>query len=156
MANLRNAIGASIGAEGVAELKQLPNWFGRGYGADRIDIDPSVARGRLCRSVFEAELTFAILDEKGRKRQFGSVAAAMMIWSSTPVKRCQPLDIMVSTDYWRPCEKRPHRCHAGGIGCGHGDGSRPDGRLSSYGIRVALAGIRAEVYLGNPKISAIS
>ena len=48
----------------------------QGYAADRIDIDPSVVRGLgyYTGPVFEAELTFEILDEKGRKRQFGSVA----------------------------------------------------------------------------------
>ncbi len=37
-------------------------------------IDPGVVRGLgyYTGPVFEAELTFEILDEKGRKRQFGS------------------------------------------------------------------------------------
>ena len=48
----------------------------QGYGPDRIVIDPSVVRGLgyYTGPVFEAELTFEILDEKGRQRQFGSVA----------------------------------------------------------------------------------
>ena len=43
---------------------------------DRIVLDPGVVRGLgyYTGPVFEAELTFEILDEKGRKRQFGSVA----------------------------------------------------------------------------------
>ena len=48
----------------------------QGYGPDRIVIDPSVVRGLgyYTGPVFEAELTFEITDEKGRPRQFGSVA----------------------------------------------------------------------------------
>ena len=47
-----------------------------GYGPDRIEIDPSVVRGLgyYTGPVFEAELTFEIIDEKGRTRNFGSVA----------------------------------------------------------------------------------
>jgi histidyl-tRNA synthetase len=46
------------------------------YRADRIVIDPSVVRGLgyYTGPVYEAELTFEITDEKGRPRQFGSVA----------------------------------------------------------------------------------
>jgi histidyl-tRNA synthetase len=48
----------------------------QGYGEDRIQIDPTVVRGLgyYTGPVFEAELTFEITDEKGRPRQFGSVA----------------------------------------------------------------------------------
>ncbi len=79
MANLRDARLASraIGLEGVQELETIADLLAaQGYGPDRIEIDPSVVRGLgyYTGPVFEAELTFEILDEKGRKRQFGSVA----------------------------------------------------------------------------------
>ncbi|EBA10445.1 histidine--tRNA ligase [Sagittula stellata] len=78
LANLRNAVGeAPVGAEGVDELAEIADLLAaQGYGPDRIVIDPSVVRGLgyYTGPVFEAELTFEILDEKGRKRQFGSVA----------------------------------------------------------------------------------
>jgi len=78
LANLRAAIGAStVGAEGVAELETMAELLDAGgYGADRIILDPSVVRGLgyYTGPVFEAELTFEIFDEKGRKRQFGSVS----------------------------------------------------------------------------------
>ena len=67
----------SAGAEGVTELAQIANLCAAaGYGPDRIVIDPSVVRGLgyYTGPVFEAELTFEIKDEKGRPRQFGSVA----------------------------------------------------------------------------------
>ncbi|MCI4660460.1 MAG: histidine--tRNA ligase [Neomegalonema sp.] len=69
--------GSMVGAEGVAELEQIGEMLeAQGYGADRIKIDPSVVRGLgyYTGPVYEAELTFEILDEKGRPRQFGSVS----------------------------------------------------------------------------------
>ncbi|HHY01889.1 MAG TPA: histidine--tRNA ligase, partial [Paracoccus sp.] len=76
--NLRAAVGGSaVGAEGVDELAQIAALLDAGgMGADRVVIDPSVVRGLgyYTGPVFEAELTFEILDDKGRKRQFGSVA----------------------------------------------------------------------------------
>jgi len=65
------------GMQGVKELAEIAALLAaQGYGPDRIVIDPSVVRGLgyYTGPVFEAELTFEILDEKGQKRQFGSVA----------------------------------------------------------------------------------
>jgi histidyl-tRNA synthetase len=77
-ARLLDLVGTSqIGAEGVAELEEIAALLeAQGYGPDRIIIDPSVVRGLgyYTGPVFEAELTFEITDEKGRPRQFGSVA----------------------------------------------------------------------------------
>ena len=69
--------GSALGLEGVAELSEIARLCStQGYWADRIRIDPSVVRGLgyYTGPVYEAELTFEILDDKGRKRQFGSVA----------------------------------------------------------------------------------
>ena len=78
LGNLRAAVGASaVGAEGVEELAQIADMLAAmGVAEDRAIIDPSIVRGLgyYTGPVFEAELTFEILDEKGRKRQFGSVA----------------------------------------------------------------------------------
>mgnify|MGYP002631207038 FL=1 len=78
VARLRELVaGSQIGADGVDELETIATLLAaQGYGPDRIKIDPSVVRGLgyYTGPVFEAELTFDILDEKGRKRQFGSVA----------------------------------------------------------------------------------
>ncbi len=77
-ANLRDLVkGSAMGEAGIGELEAMGALLeGAGYGADRIRIDPAVVRGLgyYTGPVFEAELTFDILDEKGRKRQFGSVA----------------------------------------------------------------------------------
>ncbi len=77
-ARLRELIGSSeTGAEGINELEEIAMLLdAQGYGADRIKIDPSVVRGLgyYTGPVYEAELTFELIDEKGQKRQFGSVA----------------------------------------------------------------------------------
>ncbi|TYO85443.1 histidine--tRNA ligase [Oceanicella actignis] len=77
-ARLRELVaGSAVGEEGVAELEQIAELLAaQGLGPDRVVIDPSVVRGLgyYTGPVYEAELTFEILDEKGRKRQFGSVA----------------------------------------------------------------------------------
>ncbi|MGY6410955.1 MAG: histidine--tRNA ligase [Alkalilacustris sp.] len=65
------------GEQGLRELGEITELLEvQGYGPDRIRVDPSVVRGLgyYTGPVFEAELTFEILDDKGRPRQFGSVA----------------------------------------------------------------------------------
>ncbi len=63
--------------DGLYEIiEQLQKLFDTaGYGPDRILIDPSVVRGLeyYTGMVYEAELTFDVTNEKGRKVQFGSV-----------------------------------------------------------------------------------
>jgi histidyl-tRNA synthetase len=69
--------GSAIGAEGVSELESMVALLAAaGAGEGRIVIDPSVVRGLgyYTGLVYEAELTFEVFDDKGRKRQFGSVA----------------------------------------------------------------------------------
>nr|MCA8835175.1 histidine--tRNA ligase family protein [Pseudomonadota bacterium] len=76
--NLADIVGDSAeGAEGIVELRSILDLVrGQGYECDRIVLDPSVVRGLgyYTGAVYEAELTFEIKDKKGRVRQFGSVA----------------------------------------------------------------------------------
>ncbi|HVK92229.1 MAG TPA: histidine--tRNA ligase [Mycoplana sp.] len=68
--------GTSRGPEGVEELNQIGHLVASaGYESDRIKIDPSVVRGLeyYTGPVFEAELQFAVTNEKGDKVVFGSV-----------------------------------------------------------------------------------
>jgi histidyl-tRNA synthetase len=68
--------GSEIGKAGVAELEEMAAFLDTvGYGDDRIVFDPSVVRGLdyYTGPVFEAELTFEVTDEDGRKVRFGSV-----------------------------------------------------------------------------------
>ena len=77
-ARLRELVGASEqGIEGVQELETMAKFLdSQGYSAPLVVIDPSVVRGLdyYTGPVYEAELTFEVTDEKGEKRQFGSVA----------------------------------------------------------------------------------
>ena len=76
--NLRDVVGnSSTGLEGISELDMMAEFLTVGdYTSKRVQLDPSVVRGLeyYTGPVFEAELTFEIYDKKGRKRQFGSVA----------------------------------------------------------------------------------
>ena len=68
--------GTSKGAEGVEELNLIGSLVtSAGYDSGRIKIDPSVVRGLeyYTGPVFEAELQFAVTNEKGEKVVFGSV-----------------------------------------------------------------------------------
>jgi histidyl-tRNA synthetase len=78
LARLREIVGLSEeGRAGIDELEAIAALLdAQGYGTDRVLLDPSVVRGLgyYTGAVYEAELTFEIRDEKGRPRQFGSVA----------------------------------------------------------------------------------
>ncbi len=75
---LEQLVGDSeVGSDGIKELKVIEGLLSAAnYSAARIKIDPSVVRGLgyYTGPVYEAELTFEIKDEKGRPRNFGSVA----------------------------------------------------------------------------------
>ncbi|MDE0590325.1 histidine--tRNA ligase [Halocynthiibacter sp. C4] len=160
VARLRELVGESkVGQEGVAELEEIESLLAaQGYGPDRIEIDPSVVRGLgyYTGPVYEAELTFEVLDEKGRKRQFGSVAGGGRY--DDLVKRftgqaVPATGMSIGVD----------RLLAALLAKGRIDTTQEGpvvvtvmdkGRMADYQGMVAElrnAGIRAEVYLGNPK-----
>ncbi len=158
--NLRAAVGDSaIGAEGVTELEEIATLLAaQGYGPDRIEIDPSVVRGLgyYTGPVFEAELTFEILDEKGRPRQFGSVAGGGRY--DDLVKRFTGQAVPatgVSIGVDRLLAALRAKGRMGGKQVGPVVVTVMDkARLADYQAMVGElrgAGIRAEVYLGNPK-----
>jgi histidyl-tRNA synthetase len=158
--NLRAAIGDSqIGAEGVDELEQISDLLdAQGYGPDRIVIDPSVVRGLgyYTGPVFEAELTFEILDEKGRPRQFGSVAGGGRY--DDLVKRFTGQEVPatgVSIGVDRLLVALREKGRMGGTAQGPVVVTVMDrDRMADYqamASELRAAGIRAEVYLGNPK-----
>ncbi|WP_206452937.1 histidine--tRNA ligase [Aurantimonas marina] len=65
-----------IAADGAKELEDISKLLeAAGYGPERIRIDPSVVRGLeyYTGPVFEAELLFDVVNDKGQKVQFGSV-----------------------------------------------------------------------------------
>ena len=158
--NLRKAVGTSdIGAQGIVELEQIADLLAaQGYGPDRIVIDPSVVRGLgyYTGPVYEAELTFDILDDKGRKRQFGSVAGGGR--SDGLVKRFTGQEVP-ATGISIGVDRLLAALHAKGRLTAEIQGPvvitvMDRDRMADYQSMVAElrnAGIRAEVYLGNPK-----
>jgi histidyl-tRNA synthetase len=159
MEHLARLVGDTrAGEEGLRELTDIADLLGaQGYGPDRIRIDPSVVRGLgyYTGPVFEAELTFEIADEKGRPRQFGSVAGGGRY--DDLVKRFTGQEVPatgVSIGVDRLLAALEAR------------GARPDPRgpvvvtvmdrerMADYlgmAARLREAGIAAEVYLGNPR-----
>jgi histidyl-tRNA synthetase len=157
---LRDLIGESeVGEQGVQELNDISIILEQlGYRADRILIDPSCVRGLgyYTGPVFEAELTFEILDEKGRKRQFGSVAGGGRY--DGLVKRFTGQDVPatgVSIGVDRLLAALRAKGRAGAVAQGPVVVTVMDrDRMADYMGMVGdlrRAGIRAEVYLGNPK-----
>ncbi len=75
---LADLVGSSeIGREGIAELRQMSEFLDcADLSSNTVKFDPTVVRGLgyYTGPVFEAVLTFEIVDEKGLKRSFGSVA----------------------------------------------------------------------------------
>ncbi|ARE84012.1 histidine--tRNA ligase [Roseovarius mucosus] len=150
---------SKIGREGVDELEEIATLLAaQGYGPDRIVIDPSVVRGLgyYTGPVFEAELTFEILDEKGRPRQFGSVAGGGRyddLVARFTGQQVPAVGVSIGVD------RLLAALHAKGKISSAERGPvvvtvMDRDRMADYQAMVGelrQAGIRAEVYLGNPK-----
>ena len=158
--NLSAAVGGSaIGVEGVDELRQIAAMLAAmGVAEDRAVIDPAVVRGLgyYTGPVFEAELTFEILDEKGRKRQFGSVAGGGRydgLVERFTGQKVPATGVSIGVD--RLLAALRAKGLAGAQVAGPVVVTVMDrDRMSDYQAMAAdlrAAGIRAEVYLGNPK-----
>ena len=161
VANLYAVVGdAPVGKKGIEELEQIAELTAaQGYDAQRIVLDPSVVRGLgyYTGPVYEAELTFEIKDEKGRPRQFGSVAGGGRY--DDLIKRFTGAEVPatgVSIGVDRllaALQMKGHLLHSksnGPIVVTVMDRAR----LSDYQSMVAelrTAGLRAELYMGNPK-----
>lgn len=160
VARLRALVGTSTtGTEGVDELEAIASLLAaQGYGPDRIFIDPGVVRGLgyYTGPVYEAELTFQITDEKGRPRNFGSVAGGGRY--DGLVKRFTGQDVP-ATGVSIGVDRLLAALRAKGRGTGDTAGPvvvtvMDRDRMADYMAMVGelrQAGIRAEVYLGNPK-----
>jgi histidyl-tRNA synthetase len=160
VARLRELVGQSVvGLEGVAELEVMAALLAhQGYGSDRIVLDPGVVRGLgyYTGPVYEAELTFEILDDKGRKRQFGSVAGGGRY--DDLVKRFTGQSVP-ATGVSIGVDRLLAALAAKGRGTVDAQGPvvvtvMDRDRMADYMSMVGelrKAGLRAEVYLGNPK-----
>ncbi|MFU8824030.1 histidine--tRNA ligase [Yoonia sp.] len=151
--------GSPVGVAGVAELEEIAALLtAQGYGPERIIIDPSVVRGLgyYTGPVYEAELTFEVTDEKGRPRNFGSVAGGGRY--DDLVKRFTGQEVpatgvSIGVDRLLAALRATGRIDSKAVG--------PvivtvmdRAKMADYQTMVAElrnAGIRSEVYLGNPK-----
>jgi histidyl-tRNA synthetase len=152
---------SETGQAGVSELEEIAKLVtASGYGSDRIRIDPSVVRGLeyYTGPVYEVELTLETKDEKGRPVRFGSVGGGGRYDGLVSRFRGEPVpatgfSIGVS------------RLQAALTMLGKID-TTPEfgpvvvtvfgGEIAGYQKMVATlrsAGVRAELYLGNPKHS---
>ena len=151
--------GSGVGETGVDELRQISDLVvAQGYETDRIMLDPSVVRGLgyYTGPVYEAELKFKIKDEKGRLRQFGSVAGGGRY--DDLVKRFTGQEVPatgISIGVDRLLAALRMKGRVGQTAPGPVVITVMDrDRMSDYQSMAAelrAAGIRAEVYLGNPK-----
>ncbi|MBR1224025.1 MULTISPECIES: histidine--tRNA ligase [unclassified Bradyrhizobium] len=152
---------SDVGQAGVSELEEIAKLVtASGYASDRIRIDPSVVRGLeyYTGAVYEVELLLETKDEKGRPVRFGSVGGGGRYDGLVSRFRGEPVpatgfSIGVS------------RLQAALTLIGKVD-TKPavgpvvvtvfGGEIADYQKMVATlrnAGIRAELYLGNPKHS---
>jgi histidyl-tRNA synthetase len=152
--------GSAQGEAGVDELRQISSLTTSStYGDDRVLIDPSVVRGLeyYTGPVYEVELLLETKDEKGRPVRFGSVGGGGRYDGLVSRFRGEPVpatgfSIGVS------------RLQAALTMIGKLDGKAAPGpvvvtvfdreRTADYQKMVGAlrnAGIRAELYLGNPK-----
>jgi len=148
------------GAAGRAELEEISALVkSAGYGDDRIKIDPSVVRGLeyYTGPVYEAELTFEVKDENGNPVRFGSVAGGGRYDGLVARFRGEPVPATgFSIGVSRLMAALKH--------LGKVDDSQEFGpvvvtifdrdRIADYqkmAKQLRDAGIRAELYLGNPK-----
>ncbi|NGX97045.1 MAG: histidine--tRNA ligase, partial [Candidatus Afipia apatlaquensis] len=159
LASMRDRVGNSkIGIEGVSELEQMSKLYSDQYSG-RIKIDPSVIRGLeyYTGPVYEVELLLDTKDEKGRPVRFGSVGGGGRYDGLVSRFRGEPVpatgfSIGVS------------RLQAALTLLGKVDTTPEFGpvvvvvmdrnEIAQYQTFVATlrgAGIRAEMYLGNPK-----
>ncbi len=162
LARLADLVGASAaGREGVAELETIAALLDRlGLGPGRVEIDPAVVRGLgyYTGPVFEAELTFEIADEKGRPRQFGSVAGGGRY--DDLVRRftgeaVPATGVSIGVDRLLAALRARRGTAAGPAAAGPVVVTVMDreriGDAMAMAAELRAAGIRAEAYLGNPR-----
>lgn len=152
-------MGSQMGEAGVNDLEEVEALLSaQGYGPDRIVIDPSVVRGLgyYTGPVYEAELTFEVTDEDGRPRQFGSVAGGgryddlvkRFTGQEVPATGVSiGVDRLLAALSGRNLDARPAD---GPVVVTIMDRQRT-GEYQTMVRRLRDAGIRAELYLGNPR-----
>jgi histidyl-tRNA synthetase len=152
---------AKVFDEGLSELRQIAELLSAsGYGDGRVQIDPSVVRGLeyYTGPVYEVELLLETKDEKGRPVRFGSVGGGGRYDGLVSRFRGEPVPatgfsigvsrLQAALTMLGKLDNRPQ---AGPVVV-----TVFGGDIAGYQKMVAElrnAGIRAELYLGNPKHS---
>ncbi len=160
LAALRDVVGGSqAGRRGIEELETVAELLDRlGLGADRAVIDPSVVRGLgyYTGPVLEADLTFETPGEDGLPRRFGSVAGGGRY--DDLVKRftgqaVPATGVSIGVDRLLAAlhaSGRAARAQPGPVVVTVMDRDRVAESMA-MAAELRAAGVRAEVYLGNPK-----
>ncbi|CTQ49590.1 histidine--tRNA ligase [Jannaschia donghaensis] len=144
------------GVEALAEMVEILTALGR--NDHRLRVNPSVVRGLgyYTGPVYEAELTFEIEDDKGRPRQFGSVAGGGRyddLVTRFTGQAVPATGVSIGVDRLLAAltaKGRIDTSPAGPVIVTVMDRDRMADYQSIVGT-LRQAGIRAEVYLGNPK-----
>jgi histidyl-tRNA synthetase len=150
----------AISKAGIDELQEIASLVeSSGYQRDKIRIDPSVVRGLeyYTGPVYEAELTFEVKDEKGNPVRFGSVAGggrydglvSRFIGQPVPATGFS-IGVSRLMAALKHLGKIDEKTQAGPVVVTVFDRER----IADYQKMVKTlrdAGIRAELYLGNPK-----
>ncbi len=146
--------------EALSELQTIAQLASSaGYGTKRIQIDPSVVRGLeyYTGPVFEVELTFPVTNEKGQQVVFGSVGGGGRYDGLVSRFRKQPVP---ATGFSIGVSRLAHALKlTGNVGaeqpvgpvvvCVMDKDQKPGYQKMVAELRAA--GIRAEMFLGNPK-----
>jgi histidyl-tRNA synthetase len=160
VANFETAVsGSALGEEGVGELSAIKNLIAASGYEDRVIIDPSTVRGLeyYTGPVYEAELTFETKDEKGNPVRFGSVGGGGRYDGLVARFRGEPVP---ATGFSIGVSRLLAALQTlGKVGAENELGPVvvtifDKDRIGDYqGMvkRLRDAGIRAELYLGNPK-----
>ena len=155
------SIESELSRQGTSELDQIATLVrAGGYGEDRIRIDPSVVRGLeyYTGPVYEVELLLETKDEKGRPVRFGSVGGGGRYDGLVSRFRGEPVPatgfsigvsrLQAALTMLGKLDTKPQ---AGPVVV-----TVFGGDIAAYQKMVAElrhAGVRAELYLGNPKHS---
>jgi histidyl-tRNA synthetase len=153
---------SETGRQGIAELSSMAQMVRlAGYGSNRIDFDSSVVRGLeyYTGPVYECELTFPVVNEDGETVRFGSVAGGGRY--DGLVKRFTGQDVPATGFSIGVSRLMTALKNLGKLG---NDDVLPPvlvtimdrdteslGRYQQMTQQLRIAGIRAEMYQGNPK-----
>ncbi len=155
--------GAAVdGNDGVVELELIETLVrSAGYDESRIKIDPSVVRGLeyYTGPVYECELTFDVTNEKGETVQFGSVAGGgrydglvqRFTGQSVPATGFSIGVSRLMTALKNLGKLETRKLQAPVVVCVMDRDAESLGRYQKLVQTLRDAGIRAELYQGNPK-----